>query len=104
MITGGFKVEGYDDYTFRVKKMNAFDILGLQTQVKFDNSDDAQKFFKLCLEFLEVECKGVWLPVKEKGLEVYAPAEIEDNLDLLKGVVNTFMNEYLLPVFTKSGE
>lgn len=98
-----FNIEGYD-YNFRFKKMNAFEVLGLQTQINFTTADEAQRFFKLCLEYMEVECKNVWLSVKEKGHEVYAPAEIETNVDLLQKVVDKFMNDYLLKVFTRSGE
>lgn len=104
MLSGGFKVEGYDDYTFRVRKLNAFEVLGLQTQINFDEAEKAERFFKLCLECLEVECKGVWLPCKEKKVEVYAPAEIEDNVDLLKKVISEFTNNYLTSVFMRSGE
>ena len=99
-----FVIEGYPDYTFRPKKMTAFEMLALQTQVGFDNSEKAEKFFKLCLEYIEVECKNAWVPCKQKGLEMYAPVELETNVDLLKKLIDTFMNEYLLEVFTKSGD
>lgn len=104
MLSGGFKIEGYDDFTFRFKKMNAFEALGLRTQLKFDSAEDAENMFKKCLEYIEVECKNVWLSCKEKNAEVYAPACLEEDANLLQELVMKFMNEYFYPLFIKSGE
>lgn len=98
-----FKVKGYK-YTFRVAKLNAIEVLALQTQISFKDIETTSAMFNTILERVEVRCDEQWLCCKEKGANVYYPAEMETDVKLVKGVVETFMNDYLKPIFRKSDE
>ena len=98
-----FKIEGYE-YTFRVKKMNAIEVMAMQTQFGSDTFDDAVSMFSTILEYIEVQCNDKWLPVKTKGMNVYYPPEVEHDIVLCRKLISKFGDEYLKPVFPKSGE
>lgn len=88
--------------TFRVKKMNAIEALALRTASSIENTREAQKFFNEILERVEVEVGGKWLPVKEKGRDVFYPSGIEDDAQAVQQIVEHFMNDFLHPLFQKS--
>lgn len=95
-----FTIEGYSQQ-FRIKKMNAIEALALQSQISFDSVEDTQNLYNSLLERLEVECKDKWLPVKEKGRDVFYPAGIEEDIPAIQSLIKEFLN-YLKPLFTKS--
>lgn len=90
--------------TFRVKKMNAIEALALRTASSIESPKEAIKFFNEILERMEVQVSDKWLPVKEKSVEAYYPAGIEDDLPTIQALVDFFMTEFLQPLFTKSAE
>ena len=90
--------------TFRVKKMNAIETLALRTASNIDDTKSAQKFFNEILERIEVQVADKWLPVKDKTVDAYYPAGIEDDVDAIQQLINFFMTSFLHPVFTKSAE
>lgn len=90
--------------TFRVKKMNAIEALALRTASSIENPKEAQKFFNEILERLEVQIADKWLPVKEKNVEAYYPAGIEDDVATIQKIVDFFMTDFLKPLFMKSAE
>lgn len=90
--------------TFRVRKMNAIEALALKTASSLDNTVAAMTFFNDVLERLEVSVADKWLPVKEVGRDIYYPADIENDGETIKKLVEFFMNEFLKPFFTKSAE
>lgn len=90
--------------TFRVKKMNAIEALALRTASSIENPKEAQKFFNEILERLEVQIADKWLPVKEKNVEAYYPAGIEDDVATIQKLVDFFMTDFLKPLFMKSAE
>lgn len=96
-----FKIDGYD-YKFRVREMNAIEALALQTQVDFKSYDKSLTLFCSILECLEVKCDKEWLPVKTKGVNVFYPAGVENDVNLIKRLVETFMRDYFKPLFQKS--
>lgn len=98
-----FTVDGYN-YQFRLAKMNALDVLAFRTQVSFDSLEEARALFAKVLENIEVEVGQDWFPCKEKGREIYYPAELEENVDLMNKLVEYFLNGFLKPVFLKSNE
>ena len=98
-----FKVEGYE-YVFRTANMNAVEILSFRTQINYDTFDNAVNMFKTVLEHLEVQLDNTWLPDKMKNRNVYYPAEVETNIDLIQKLCNYFTNEFIIPVFQKSDE
>ena len=98
-----FKVDG-SDYLFRIAKMNAIEVLGLRTLINYEDIDKAITWYKALLERVEVNFGSQWLPVKEKNREVYYPAGIEDNYQLISGICAHFMNDFLKPVFWSSNE
>ena len=61
-------------------------------------------FYTMVFEHTEVQIKDKWLPVKEKGREIWWPESIADNMDALISIVNWFMNDIIFPVFQKSSE
>lgn len=90
--------------TFRVKKMNAIEALALRTASSIESTKDAFKFFNEILERMEVQVSDKWLPVKEKNVEVYYPAGIENDVSTIQALVDFFMTEFLKPLFTTSAE
>ena len=90
--------------TFRVKKMNAIEALALRTASSIENTKDALKFFNEILERMEVQVSDKWLPVKEKNVEAYYPAGIEDDVMTIQKLVDFFLTDFLKPLFTKSAE
>lgn len=96
-----FTVDGYN-YQFRLAKMNALDVLAFRTQVSFDTLDEARALFAKVLENVEVQVGQDWFPCKEKDREIYYPAELEENVDLMNKLVEHFLNGFLKPVFLKS--
>ena len=89
---------------FRVAKMNAIEILAINSQVGLDTVEEAEKFFNLILERVEVNCADKWLPVKEKNRNVYYPEGIENDVETIQKIIGTFMKDFLKPVFQKSNE
>ena len=63
-----FRIKSYDG-EFRIKKMNAIELLGIRSQIDFDNLDSAIEFFKIALEHIEVKIGNDWVPVKMKNRE-----------------------------------
>lgn len=98
-----FKIKGYK-YIFRVAKLNAIEVLALQTQVSFDDIDKTAAMFNTILERIEVKCDEQWLRCKEKYENVYYPAELETDVVMVKRLVEAFMNDYLKPIFWSSDE
>lgn len=97
-----FTLEGYK-HVFRVAKINAIEALALQTQINFDNTDKAQNLFNTILEKIEVKCNDSWIPVKTKERQIYFPPEVETDGILVKSLIEYFMDNFLNPLFQKSG-
>lgn len=87
-----------NDNTFRIKNMNAIELLALQTQYNFDDVDSSLKLFNNMLERMEVKCNNSWLPVKEKGKDIYYPANVENDYKTIKQLIGKF-SSYLKSVF-----
>lgn len=87
-----------NDNTFRIKNMNAIELLALQTQYNFDDADSSSKLFNNMLERMEVKCNNSWLPVKEKGKDIYYPANVENDYKTIKQLIGKF-SSYLKSVF-----
>ena len=86
-------------FTFRVKKMNAIELLALQDQINFDNYEASIQTYNTLLEHCEVKIKEQWLQTyKDKN---YYPIELEENVSMLKDVIRN-MIAYLKEVFQKS--
>lgn len=86
---------------FRVKKMNAIEVISFRSLMDFSSLDGISSFFKTILENLEVRINDDWLPVKEKNREVYYPNGIENDIKAIDKLLNYFQ-DYLKEVFTKS--
>lgn len=98
-----FTIKSYENL-FRIKKMNAIEVLALRSQIDFENFDKAFDAYMTILEKLEVKVADSWVPVKEKGKNIYFPMGIEDNLPAIEELLNTFTYKYYLPLFKKSAE
>ena len=91
-----FKVK---DFTFRLKKMNAIDLLALRSQISFDSFENAQQLYNTILERVEVKVKDDWIQVKQGNN--YYPASIEEDVDAIETIISEVMT-YLKKVFQKS--
>ena len=98
-----FKIANYEQY-FRIKKMNAIELLGIRSQIDFNNLDSAIEFFKIALEHIEVKIGNDWVPVKMKNREVYLPDGLENDVMAVNELTNYITKEFLMPVFLKSSE
>lgn len=94
-----FKIKSSKE-TFRIKKMNAIEVLSLRTIIDYDNVDNAIKSFSTMLERIEVKVDDNWLPVKSG--KNFHPVSMEDDVIATQELCVYFVNEYLKPLFTKS--
>lgn len=98
-----FTIDGYD-FQFRFAKMNAIEILALQTQLTFNSIAQSQINIESMLERIEVKIGDSWTLVKMKGRQVYTPTSIEENIDLVSKLCSKFMDMIINPLFQKSEE
>lgn len=91
------------NFEYRIKKMNAIELLAMQTQMDFDSFDNAVKCYDTILEKIEVKMKDNWLQVKETGKNLYYPASVEEDFDTVAQLIKYFM-DYMKSVFLKSNE
>lgn len=98
-----FKIKS-STFDFRVKNMNAIEILAMRTQLNNKTLDDAIKSFKSILECIEVKCDVTWIPAKMKDREVYFPDGLENDINVVNELLEYFMGTYLKSVFQKSSE
>ena len=84
---------------FRIKKMNAIEVLAMRTQISFDTLEETMKFYNMLLEKVEVKCADKWIQVKDG--ENYYPAGIEDDIQVIDEIIKHVM-DYLKTVFQKS--
>lgn len=98
-----FKIEGYD-YNFKIGHIKPTSLLAISTQLDFGNYKHLEECFDFALEHTEVEVNGQWFKVKEAGREVYMPANIATDMNLLKELVGYFINNVIKKVFQNSTE
>ena len=96
-----FTIENYN-YQFRFAKMNAIEILALETQMDFKSVAQSQATIEAILEKIEVKVIDKWVPVKMKDMKVYTPDEIETDVMLVMKLVSKFTKEFMEAVFPKS--
>lgn len=96
-----FTIEGYD-YEFRVKELNAIEVLAFRTQLDFENVDAAVQFFNEVLRRIEVKAGENWIACEENG--VYYPAGLDKDDHLAHELIAYFMKNFIKPVFPKSNE
>ena len=87
--------------TYRIKEMNAVEILSMQSFVSFDSVDDIEQTYNSFLERIEVKVKDKWMSVKS-GKEYY-PNGVENSVETISKLIVFFKN-YLQSVFQKSNE
>ena len=99
-----FTVESRPGITFREARVSPIDLLAITTQVDFDEYKKNKELFKFALEHLECEIEGKWLPVKTADREVYMPFGIERNYKALNELVQWYLENVIIEVFTGSAE
>ena len=87
--------------TYRIKQMNAIELLSIQTCIDLSNVDEAINTYNFILERLEVKIKDQWLPVKEKNKDIFYPADVENDFETLQKLITHFLS-YIKEVFQKS--
>lgn len=90
-------------FDFRLKRLNALEVLAFQTQISFDDLETVLKLYETILEKYEVKIGNGWLPVKTKGKNIFCPEGIENDVETVQSLINEFL-KYLHSVFTKSDE
>ena len=98
-----FEIKSYPN-KFRVKKINALELMALRTQIDFSNIEQNIKTYSYILEHLEVEISRVWSPVKEVGKDVFLPMGLEDNVDAMNELITWFLLNVIKKAFMKSEE
>ena len=84
------------NYEFRIKKMNAIEVLALQTVFDVDDYSKVLACFETILEKIEVKIGEQWVTVKDGNN--YYPADVENNVEIIKELVSYFMR-YMKEVF-----
>ena len=97
-------VESLPGITCREAQVSPVDLLAITTQVDFDEYKKNKELFKFALEHLECEIEGKWLPVKTADREVYMPFGIERNYKALNELVQWYLENVIIEVFTGSAE
>lgn len=90
-----------NNHLFRIKKMNMIEMLALQSQVTFKSVDATLALYNELLERMEVQMGEKWLPVKEKGKDIFYPNDIENDFESIQTLVGFFL-KYIKSVFQKS--
>lgn len=84
------------NYEFRIKKMNAIEVLALQTVFDVDDYSKVLACFETILEKIEVKIGEQWVTVKDGNN--YYPVDVENNVEIIKELVSYFMR-YMKEVF-----
>lgn len=90
-----------NELNYRIKKMNAIEMLAIQSQISFNSAKESQECYEQMLERIEVQCQDKWLPVKEAGKDIYYPADIENDFYVIQELISFFM-KWIKDVFQKS--
>lgn len=99
-----FKIKQFPESEFKIGHLPATELMALQTQLDFNSFEKSNVAFTYMLEHMLVRVGEDWLPVKEKGEEIFYPNGIEENLTALKELTRHFMKEVIVPLFPKSDE
>ena len=92
-----------DDKEFRIRKMNAIELMALRTQLSFSNFEEAINTYSTLMENLEYHFKDKWLPVKEKGRNIFYPNGIEEDINAISQMLE-YVLDYFKSVFPKSSK
>ena len=99
-----FKLTERPDLQFRTKDVSPVKMLALQTILDFNNFEKTEALFTFILENVEVRIKDSWMPVKEKGRDLYYPVGIEKDMKTLMAVSTYYLNNVVSPLFTQSNK
>lgn len=88
--------------TFRVAKLSPTSLLALNMQMDFGDFAKTEATMSFIFEHLEVKVGDGWLPVKEKGRDIYWPKDLGDDFRALGALFAYFVREVLGPLFGKS--
>ena len=87
---------------FRVKDLNAVELLALQTQLDFKNLQKTTSLFYYILENTEVEIGDKWFSVKDGN--TYYPLDIKNDVKSVNDIIDYFIENVLKPSFTQSNQ
>lgn len=90
------------EHEYRIKKMNAIQILALRTQINFDDIEKSEQTYDTILSCIEVKLdNNTWLQVYD-GKNFY-PVDIENDIDTIQELIKYGL-DYIKSVFQKSVE
>lgn len=89
------------EHEYRIKQMNAIELLALRSQIDFNNYESSLKLYNILLEKVEVKAGDRWIQVKDGN--VFVPAGIENDFKTVEALIE-FVLEYLKSVFMKSND
>lgn len=99
-----FTIKEREDLQFRTKDVSPIKMLALQTILDFNDFKKTEELFTFILENIEVKIKDSWMPVKEKGRDVYFPIGIEKEMTTLMAITTYYLNNVVTPLFTQSNK
>lgn len=91
-----FEINGIN---YRIKKMNAIEILAIRGTISFDDYEKLVKAYDVLLSKVEVQLKDKWLQVKQ-GDDFY-PASLENDPITVEKIAKQVMS-YIVSVFQQS--
>lgn len=100
-----FKIEEYPDVTFRVGYIPPVELLGLQSQLDFDDFKKVTFVYSYILEHLECSHDAEepkWFQVKVPGNNTFLPAGLDNNQSAMLHLCMWVIENYILPTFRKS--
>ncbi len=89
------------EHEYRIKQMNAIELLALRSQIDFNNYESSLKLYNILLEKVEVKAGDRWIQVKDGN--IFVPAGIENDFKTVEALIE-FVLEYLKSVFMKSND
>lgn len=90
--------------TFRIMRMSMIEVLALQSIMDTDNMDKLVQCYSFILEHIEVNIADRWVPVKEKGKDIYYPVNIQEDAIAQFELIRYVLTEFIKPLFQKSNE
>ena len=105
MITEvNFTIKSRPNLELKFTNLTAAQVLSFNTMIDYETFEQSEKSFTFVFEHTAVKVNDQWMPLKEKGMEVYWPADIENDLHALQEIFMEFITKVIKPLFMKSNE
>lgn len=99
-----FTIKNRPNLELKFVELTAPQLLSINTKINYSTDEQTEDVFTFIFEHTKVKIGNEWLPLKEKGMDVYYPVDIEEDIMSLYQVFGAFVDKVILPVFQKSKE